>query len=593
MIFRPLCGVSRSCRICRCTGEKISQEASENVLKQRRVQNRNRAPSGETCTIHRDEGKAIIRIALAFPNTYYVGMSNLGFQTVYRLFNSRPGIVCERFFLPDADTSQTSNTQKTEFLSLESGRPLGFFHIIAFSLSFENDYLNILTMLDMGGVQRLSNMRTRESPLVIAGGVAVFLNPEPLAEIFDLFLIGEAEEMIGEFLDVVMESCKRGRWRKPELSAFAGVSGVYVPSAYSVTYRSDGCVESFSPAAGFPDHVLCMHVKSLDAYPASSCFRTPLTELGTMTLLEVSRGCTRRCRFCAVGTVYRPFRIRSIHSLLEELEKSCAEDMRIGVLGAAVSDHPELVTLLRHIASVKGTASVSSLRADALTEEMIELLVQCGHKTFTIAPEAGSERLREAIAKQLSDDEIFNAVKTLARARVQNIKLYFMIGLPTETDQDIQAIVRLVKAIKHTYVHEAKSEKWLSHIQLTISMFVPKPATPFQWHPFEDVARLKQKLKAITGPLRHERKITVSYDLPKWAYVQALLSRGDRRAVRLLIKAYEHGGDWNRAFRESDINPDFYVYRQRPFEEQLPWDFIKHTVSKETLWKEYLDAIRA
>ena len=520
-------------------------------------------------------------------------MSNLGFQYIYRLFNSRPGVVCERFFLPDVNVSQSLNAQRGELLSIESSRPLSSFHIIAFSLSFENDYLNVLSILDRGGVPRLSRMRTAESPLVIAGGVATFLNPEPLAEFFDLFLIGEAEEMIGEFLDVVAESCKKGRWRKPQLSAFAGISGVYVPSAYTVTYGEKGLIESFLPDAGFPDQVLCRHVKNLDAYPATSCFRTSLTEFGSMTLVEVSRGCGRQCRFCAVATIYRPFRTRSIRLLLEELDQTSAEGMRIGVLGAAVSDYPGLVPFLQYIASMNGTASVSSLRADALSEEMIRLLVQCGHKTFTIAPEAGSERLRAVIGKQLSNEEIFNAVRALARARVQKIKLYFMVGLPTETDQDIQEIIRLVKAIKHTYVHEVKSEKWLVHIQLTISFFVPKPATPFQWHPFDDVTRLKQKLKTITGSLRHEKKIMVSCDLPKWAYIQALLSRGDRRTGRLLMQAYDHGGDWDRAFRESDINPDFYVYRKRSFEERLPWDFIKHAIDKEKLWDEYLKALEA
>ena len=345
------------------------------------------------------------------------------------------------------------------------------------------------------------------------------------------------------------------------------------------------------PDPGFPQEIPCRLVQHLERYPATSCFRSRNTELSDMTLLEVSRGCARQCRFCAVGSVYRPLRIRSTQSLIDELRQMPAGDFKIGILGAAVSDHPGLVPLLQYVSSSGGTASVSSLRADALTAEMISLLQQCGHKTFTIAPEAGSERLRAVIAKQLSNDAIFRAVRLLARAGVANIKLYFMIGLPTETEQDIEDIVRLSKAIKHEYVREIKSDKQLNHLQLSISPFVPKPATPFQWHPFEDVGRLKQKLRLITNALRGERKIMVSHDLPKWAYVQALLSRGDRRVGRLLMKAFESGGDWNRAFKECDVNPDFYVYRQRSFEERLPWDFITHRLTKQQLWEEYQKAL--
>ncbi|MCX8042829.1 MAG: radical SAM protein [Desulfobacterota bacterium] len=544
----------------------------------------------EICTVRKRGGKEVIRVALAFPNTYYVGMSNLGFQTVYRLFHAQEGVVCERFFLPE-DAQYGSTGSRAPLVSIETGRPLHSFHIIAFSLSFENDYPHILTMLDLGNVPLVQRDRTARDPLVIAGGIATFLNPEPLAEIFDLFLIGEAEELVSEFLNVVMEGCSKGRWRRPALSAFAGIKGAYVPSAYTVTYTAGGCIEAMHPKDGFPARIPCRHVSALDVFPAMSCFSIRTTEFGSMALLEVSRGCTRQCRFCAVGTVYRPYRSRSIAILQHELANVQEDDTRIGILGAAVADYPELNQLVHHIAATGRSASISSLRADALTEELIVLLLRCGHKTFTIAPEAGSERLRTVIGKRLLNEDIFRSVRLLAAAGVMNIKLYFMVGLPTETDQDVQDIVRLTKAIKHECLHQVKYEARLPHIQVSVSPFVPKPATPFQWHPFDDVDRIRQKLKYITNAFKKERTITVSHDLPKWAYLQAMFSRGDRRVGKLLMMAHEMRGDWNRVFRESDLNPDFYVYRQRSREECLPWDFIEHAIDKETLWKEYQKAL--
>ncbi len=485
-------------------------------------------PSRELSTL-RTNPAAGIRIALVFPNTYYVGMSNLGFQAVYRMLNARPEAVCERFFLPPESGLQQLQKPGSSLVSHESGSPLGSFHIIAFSLSFENDYSTVLRMLALSGIPLLQQDRQERSPLVIAGGVSVFLNPEPLADFFDLFIVGEAEEMLPEFLDLVCACGTGRRWRRPALADCANIRGIYVPSAYSTGYDEDGLINSFVPKPGFPQEISCRQVKALDRFAASSCIRTPDTEFSDMTLLEVSRGCPRQCRFCAVGSVYKPFRMRKIEVLLDELRNVPAGYLKVGILGAAVSDYPGIAKLMQTIVAQGGYASVASLRADALSEEMVALLQQCGHKTFTLAPEAGSQRLRTAIAKNLTDEELFRAVRILARHKIPNIKLYFMIGLPTETERDVQEIVRLTREIKHVYFKEAQSEKWLNHIQLSISPFVPKPCTPFQWHPFDEVANLKQKLKLVTGALKKERKVMVSCDLPKWGYVQTLLSRGDRR----------------------------------------------------------------
>lgn len=518
-------------------------------------------------------------------------MSNLGFQSVYRMFSLSPEVTCERVFLPDPPALESLKKTGRPLTSFESGQPLTAFHAVAFSLSFENDYLNVLTMLRCAKIPLLSCERSPRAPLVIAGGVAVFLNPEPLADIFDLFILGEAEEVIEEFLRPLRACQKRRNQEKPPLSDFKGIPGVYIPSAYKITYDGRGLIQEVKPDEGYPEKVACRVTEDLSRFPATSCFVTPATEFAGMALVEVSRGCPRGCRFCAAGSVYQPFRVRDIAPLLDEIKPLISMRAKIGILGAAVSDYPWLTDLLKAVIARGGQVSVSSLRADALTDDIVSCLKQCNHKTFTIAPEAGTERLRKVIAKKLSAEEIFRAVQILSRHRIPAIRLYFMIGLPTEELEDIRAIVQLAKEIKHAYFKEAKSEKWLNHIQLTISPFVPKPWTPFQWHPFDQVRSLKQKIKIITQGLKKERKILVSYDLPKWGYVQALLSRGDRRVGRVLIKALENGGDWSRTFRETDSNPDFYVYREREADEIFSWDFVKHEVKKKQLWKEYQKAL--
>ncbi|MFC1592144.1 radical SAM protein [Thermodesulfobacteriota bacterium] len=544
----------------------------------------------ETCTIPVPPNGRL-RIALAFPNTYYVGMSNLGLQVLYRLLNLIPDVSCERVFLPEP--REVLQLQKTgrPLVTYESGTPVGACHILAFSLSFENDYANILTMLDLAGITPLQQERPPREPLLIAGGITTFLNPEPLAAIFDLFIIGEAEGVLQECVDRALQHYGGRARTRPPLDAFADIPGVYVPSAYTVTYDSDGRIASVTARAGFPRRIARRLAPDINAAPGSSCLITPHTEFADMALAEVSRGCPRRCRFCAAGSVYRPYRVRASAGLLSEIAPLLERGTKIGLLGAAVSDHPELIGIMQAIMAAGCRVSIASLRADRLTEQIVSLLQQCGHKTFTIAPEAGSERLRTALGKNLSTNAILRAVRVLAQCRVSTIRLYFMIGLPTETRADIDAIASLTREIKHVYYQEARGEKWLNHLSLSISAFVPKPFTPFQWHSFEQVKTLKQKLKSIAGALKKERKVALHYDLPKWGYIQALLSRGDRRTTRILLAAHAAGGDWNRAFRQTDVNPDFSVYRRRPFEEILPWDIIDHGIDKQQLWEEYQEAL--
>lgn len=536
------------------------------------------------------EGK--LKIALAFPNTYYVGMSNLGYQTLYRLLNLADDTVCERVFLPGRKSSDQHRSTAKPLRSFESNRPLHAFHIIAFCLSFENDYLNILQMLRRANIPLLQKERGSSYPLVLGGGIASFLNPEPLAEIFDMFILGEAEEVIAEFLEVYRQ--KRPTRRKPKLplKMFAHIAGIYVPSAYQVSYHEDGTIKKFTPAKGFPARITRRWVKNLNKFPVFSSLSTPYTEFSNMALLEVSRGCPRRCRFCAVGHVYRPYRSRKLAVLQQTILNSINRQSKIGLLGAAVCDYPYLAALIRSIVAKGGKVSISSLRVDALTEEIVGLLKESGHKTFSIAPEAGSERLRKVINKDLTNAEIFQTVTLLARNKIASLKLYFLVGLPTEDEKDVASIVDLTKRIKHFYCKEARGEQSLHQILVSISTFVPKPLTPFQWHPFGGIRELKQRLKLVSSGLKKEKKITVTFDLPKWGYIQTLLSRGDRRVSGFLLTAFNRGGDWTQAFKELALNPDFYVYRERRFNELLPWDFIDHKLDKKTLWREYQKALQ-
>jgi radical SAM family uncharacterized protein len=545
----------------------------------------------ERGTIHKPWGGKI-SICLVYPNHYSVGMSNLGFQTVYRLLNEAEDVVCERAFLPDPEDLQEYSSTQTPLLSLESQKPLRDFDILAFSISFENDYVHILTLLDLARIPLGSRLRERGFPLVIGGGVAVFLNPEPLGEFFDCFVLGEAEEVIVEFLDVCRKAlAEKGPAEKETLlRVLACIEGIYVPGFYDVSSREDGKIESVKPEPGVPQRVRRRWVKELDRFPSRSALFTPDTEFNEMALVEVNRGCPRGCRFCGACFAYHPFRNRSLPLLESLADDALQKERRIGLTGTAVSDYPNIVSLCRSILDQHGGVSLSSLRVDAVRSPLIQCLKESEGRTVAIAPEAGSERLRRIIRKAYKEEEILGAVKTLVENGIVQIKCYFMIGLPFETDEDVKAIPLLAKRIRHQIRSTGEGHKKSWRVVLSVNPFIPKPGTPFQWAPLDDVKELKRKLKIIQTGLKNEKGIRMIYDLPKWAYVQALLSKGDRRVAKILLTVHEDKGDWGKALRETSVNPDFFVYRTRDLDEIFPWDFIDHGVSKETLKKEYLKA---
>ncbi len=535
-----------------------------------------------------------ISICLLYPNAYHVGMSNLGFQTLYQMLNADEDVVCERAFLPEPEDLQEYRNTQTPLFSLESQKPLSSFDILAFSISFENDFLNILTLLDLAHIPFESRLRDGRYPWVIAGGVAVFLNPEPISEFFDLFILGEAEEVIGEFLEVYRQILSdKGKKEKDDfLRRLSGVNGVYVPKFYRVVYAENGKIEAMSPEPGFPKKVERRWVAKIDQFPTQSTLFTPDTEFKEMALVEVNRGCPRGCRFCAACFIYHPFRNRSL-SLLDSMSREALlKEHRIGLTGTAVSDHPQLLALCQSILSKQGGISLSSLRVDAVTPSLIQCLREGEERTVAVAPEAGSERLRRMLKKGYSEEEILKSVDTLVENGLFQIKCYFLIGLPSETDEDVKAILLLAKRIRHQILMVSRDQKKRWRLILSINPFIPKPATPFQWVPLEGVGELKKKLKIIQRGIQGERGMRMIHDLPKWAYIQALLSRGDRRVGKILVAAHRTQGDWGQALRETPINADFYVYRRRELDEIFPWDFIDHGISKERLKEEYLTAMK-
>ena len=527
-------------------------------------------------------------VALVYPNSYYVGMSNLGFQSVYRLLNGLPEAVCERAFLPERDDQHELRRSRHPLFSLESCRPLRDFDIVAFSLSFENDYPAVLTLLELAGIPLLRSRRNGGFPLIMAGGVCAFLNPEPLAEFIDLFIIGEGEEVLPRLITAFHRHREKGTAREGMLEELAQMEGIYVPALYEVRYHPSGTMKSFVPKGNAPARVRRAAPASLDRHPAHSAIITPFTEFSSMFLMEVSRGCPYGCNFCCLSSAYRPVRKRSLESLTATAALGIKAKCRIGLIGATLSDHPQLTSLCEFILEQGGSFSVTSLRIDLVNEDFIRLLKKSGHQTITLAPETGSERLRRMIHKSLSDEQIFNTLEIIAAYRFRHVKLYFLIGLPTETAFDIDCISELTKRMQHHLLKANPRSRYPESITLSINAFIPKPGTPFQWHPFEEIASLQAKLKGIKNSLKKEKKITVTWDLPKWSYLQCLLSRGDRRVGKILMAAHELGGSFLKAYRQVDVNPDFYVYRQRSLDEVFPWDFIDHGVSKADLAAAYI-----
>ena len=524
-----------------------------------------------------------VRVALVYPNSYHVGMSNLGFQTVYRLINAIDDVVCERAFLPEQDGGKIGRV-----LSVESRTPIEDFDIIAFSLSYENDAPAVLTILETARLPLPASRRNATLPLVLAGGVFCFLNPEPLAPFVDAFLLGEAEALVPEFFRIYDSSAAK---EKNLLDLARSLPGCYVPAFYQPSYDTDGRLAAFVPIADVPTTIERCFMPDLSDLPTASTVLTPDTTFDDTYLIEVSRGCPHGCRFCSAGYVYRPPRYRPLNLLDRQVDDGCALTDRIGLVGAAVSDLPGIRELCSKVRSQAVRFSFSSLRADALDGPLVEALKQSHVKTATIAPDAGSERLRRVINKGITAEHVIAAADILVSANIPNVKVYFMIGLPTEGEEDVAAIVDLVKRIKHRFLATSRGKGRIGTITVSLSSFVPKAFTPFQWVAMDEVKTLKQKIKRVKSGLQKTANVRVHADVPRWAYLQGVIARGDRRVADLLLLAHKNNGNWPQTFKASPINPHFYVHRERDADEMFPWDFIDQGIAKSFLLKEYRRAL--
>lgn len=529
--------------------------------------------SGEKGTFYKDPGGKI-NICLLYPNTYHIGMSNLGFQGIYTLLNSRPDIVCERAFLPDEGDREEYLRTGAGIISMESRRPLSRFDIIAFSVSFENDYPNILRILEMSRIPFRAKERKDIHPLVIMGGVCAFFNPEPVADFFDICFVGEAEEMLPEFV----EAYRASRGREELYGRAMKIEGLYLPRFYEISYHDDGRIAKRKVLGDAPEKIRRRFVRDISVCRFRPSIITAQTEFSRMYLTEAMRGCPWSCRFCVAGYVYKPVRKKGPGMIREEIKEAASISRRVGLIAPSLSDYPHTADVL----CMDGVDfSITSLRASRKSAELIGFIK--GHKSVSIAPEAGTERMRAVIDKRITEEDILETSKLILSGGIETLRLYFMVGLPTEDEKDIRGIVSLVEKIRRTSLR--------GNIVLTLSTFVPKPFTPFQWHPMERMEVLKERLKAVKKDLSALKGVKVFHDVPKYAYMQGLFSRGDRR-ISGVLEGMSGGEDWREACIRAGIDADLSLFRQREIHDILPWDFIDNGVPKEKLWAEYRKALQ-
>ena len=527
-------------------------------------------------------------ICLAFPNYYRTGMANLGFQTVYKIINEQPSFLCERVFLSASGTGAEFGSGASGMRSMESQKSIAEFDILAFSLSFENDYPHILTMLAEAGIPLLTKDRPEKFPLVIGGGIAVTLNPEPLADFFDLFILGESEVALPQFTRAFEEARRIGQKRKALLKDLQRrIPAVYVPSLYKVKYASDNIIDAYVPReAAFPERIKLNSIKDINSYSTEEVISATQIEMGDMFLTEVNRGCVRSCRFCAASYVYRPARFRSFKEIIASVDRGLTKKKKIGLVGTAVSDHPELIQICKYILAQSAQVGIGSLRIDQINEKIVDLIKAGGIETVALAPEAGSQKMRDVLSKDITEEEILRAVEFLIDKEILNLRLYFMVGLPGEEDQDIDAIIDLTKKIQHHALLKTCGKKKFRRITLSVNQFIPKAHTPLQWCALANVSATGRKIKKITSAFSRDKQIYVIHDVPKWNYVQALLSLGDRRISEILLAVHRLDGNWVKALKEVSIDSDDYVYRQKTFDEILPWDIVDLGTSKKSLISE-------
>ena len=532
-----------------------------------------------------------LRVALAFPNTYYVGMSSLGYQTVYRLFNDLDDVVCERVFLPPKQELQAHLQSGAPLLTLESQSPVSQFDVLAFSVSFEWDYTNVVTMLRLARLSPRAQARSSRDPLVVIGGAVTFVNPEPLAPFADVIAAGEGEQLVPALTAAIAAAGNRADL----LRSLAQERGFYVPSFYDVRLADDGTIAAFEakPGTGAPPTVKKAAVKSIERLdpPATSIF-TPDTEFGSRFLIEVVRGCANLCRFCWAGYNYLPVRAFPADRILELARNARSHASKAGLVSIALCDHPEIERILTGLLELGYSISPASLRLDDLTEPIVRLLRKSGERSITIAPETGSDRLRRVINKTVTNDEILAATDLIFANDIDNLKLYYMIGLPTETEADLVAIRDLTVHMRDVMLKHGRPRGRIGRIVGSVNPLIPKPGTAYQWLPMEDPSITDAKGKRLRQLLSGLDNVYFNIKSERHSYYQALLSLGDRRVADAIEAAERNGGQWRAAVAESGIDAGFYIFRDRSHDAVLPWDIIDGGMKSSFFQSEFNKGLR-
>ncbi len=567
----------------------------------RRVEKPGRYTGGEFGEVYKENMP--VRMCFCFPDTYEIGMSNLGMKILTGALNRLDFLGCERCFTPWADMEAELRKTGTKLFALESGDPLDAFDVVAFTMQYELCYTNVVNMLRLAGIPPLARDRGEDAPLILGGGPCTY-NPEPMADFFDIFSIGEGEEALPELLTLYYECRENGLSKREFLRRAAGLEGFYVPSLYDVTYNADGTLASFAPnCAEAPARITKRVIPDLDtAYFPTDAAVPFLETVHDRVTMETSRGCIRGCRFCQAGIVYRPYREKSVEKI-----SSCAADCvrysgysEISLSSLSISDYSEIRRLIDELLGWTAPRSISlslpSMRIDAFYGELMRKVMSVRKSGLTFAPEAGTQRLRDVINKNITEAEILAGCREAFDNGRTALKLYFMNGLPTETDADIEGIAALAQRIVDAFYETKRNGKGFN-VTVSVSCFVPKPFTPFQWEAQDSIAALERKQQLLRDAIR-TRKITYHYHDAHVSYIEAVFARGDRRLSRAILEAVDRGqrldgwdeffrfDTWMEAFAAAGIDPDFYAARRRPYTELLPWDHIDCGVSRAFLVRE-------
>jgi radical SAM superfamily enzyme YgiQ (UPF0313 family) len=532
-----------------------------------------------------------LRVALAFPNTYFVGMSNLGFQTTYRLFNAEADVVCERVFLPGKQELTVQLESGASLVTLESQTPVADFDVLAFSVSFEWDYTNVLSLLRLARLPLYAAERSESHPLVVIGGAVTFVNPEPLAPFADVIAAGEGEDLI----PALTRTARSASGRAELLASLAPQRGFYVPAFYDVQYSDAGRIEAFVPrgGTGAPATVKKAAIRTTEAVePPSTSIFTPDTEFGSRFLIEVVRGCANLCRFCWAGYNYLPVRAFPTERILALARLARTHADRVGLVSIALCDHPDIEHILSELHASGYSISPASLRLDDLTPSIVSLLRQSGERTLTIAPETGSDRLRRVINKTVTNDEILDRADLIFASGIENLKLYFMIGLPTETDEDLVAIRDLTLQLRDRMVQHARGRGRIGRLVGSVNPLIPKPGTAYQWLPMEDPAATDRKVKRLKKLMSDLDNVFFTIKSERHSYYQALLSLGDRRVAPAIVEAERNRGNWKRAVEAAGVDASFYIFRDRSADRVLPWDIIDAGMKRSFFESEFQKGLR-